>query len=98
MMFPLRDNLVVMPVETVAETEFGFVIAPSTNKEKPIEGEIIHVGPDCVVEVGDIVIFEKYGAVSFPKVFGRGSPLLMMSEKDVFAVTRKPNKKGDNIA
>jgi chaperonin GroES len=66
---PLHDRILVKPVEE-KETVKGGIIVPDTAKEKPQEGEVIAVGPGKYhegkripldVEVGDRVLFGKYG-------------------------------------
>jgi chaperonin GroES len=67
---PLADRLVVKPVKKEDMTKGGIII-PDTVKEKPQEGEVIAKGPGRMtdngqrvamdLEVGDIVIYSKYG-------------------------------------
>jgi chaperonin GroES len=67
---PLADRLVVKPVKKEDMTKGGIII-PDTVKEKPQEGEVIAKGPGKMtdngqrvamdLEVGDIVIYSKYG-------------------------------------
>ena len=82
---PLEDRLVIKVVEAEQTTASGLVI-PDTAKEKPQEGEVLAVGPGRVddngnrvpldVNVGDKIIFSKYG----------GEELLILSARDVLAV------------
>ena len=65
---PLGDRVIVKPIER--ETMKGGIIIPDTAKEKPMEGEVIAVGPGklsdkgerSVMEVkkGDRVLYGKY--------------------------------------
>ena len=68
---PLEDRVVIKALEAEQTTASGLVI-PDTAKEKPSEGEVVAVGPgrfndegdDRIpmdVNVGDKVIFSKYG-------------------------------------
>lgn len=66
---PLYDRILVKRAEA-KETVTGGIIVPDTAKEKPQEGEVIAVGPGKYhegkripsdVEVGDRVLFGKYG-------------------------------------
>jgi chaperonin GroES len=67
---PLADRVVVKPVPNEEKTKSGIYI-PDTAKEKPQEGKVIAVGPGKMtdegkripmdVEVGDIIIYAKYG-------------------------------------
>ncbi|MGA9102660.1 co-chaperone GroES [Aeromicrobium sp.] len=89
---PLEDRLVIKAVEAEQTTASGLVI-PDTAKEKPQEGEVVAVGPGRVddngnrvpldVEVGDKVIFSKYGGT---EVKYGGEDLLILSARDVLAV------------
>ena len=89
---PLEDRLVIKAVEAEQTTASGLVI-PDTAKEKPQEGEVIAVGPGRVddngnrvpldVNVGDKVIFSKYGGT---EVKYGGEDLLILSARDVLAV------------
>jgi len=89
---PLGDRLVVEPVEREQTTPSGLVL-PETAKEKPQEGEIIAIGPgrrddagDRIamdVEVGDKVLYAKYGGTEI-KIDGK--KLLILKESDVLAI------------
>ena len=89
---PLEDRLVIKAVEAEQTTASGLVI-PDTAKEKPQEGEVVAVGPGRVddngnrvpldVDVGDKVIFSKYGGT---EVKYGGEDLLILSARDVLAV------------
>lgn len=89
---PLEDRIVVQTLEAEQTTASGLVI-PDTAKEKPQEGEVLSVGPGRVddngnrvpldVNVGDKVIFSKYGGteVSFD-----GQDYLILAARDILAV------------
>jgi chaperonin GroES len=89
---PLEDRLVIKVVEAEQTTASGLVI-PDTAKEKPQEGEVLAVGPGRVddngnrvpldVNVGDKIIFSKYGGT---EVKYGGDELLILSARDVLAV------------
>ncbi len=51
---PLHDRVVVKRVEEEGKTKGGIII-PDTAKEKPMEGEIIAVGPGARDEKGTLV-------------------------------------------
>lgn len=92
---PLADRVVVRPVEE-GETKKGGIIIPDTAKEKPMQGEIIEVGPGKVsddgkklpleVKKGDRVLYGKYSGT---EVSIDGEELLIMRESDIFAVIAK---------
>ena len=89
---PLEDRLVIKVVEAEQTTASGLVI-PDTAKEKPQEGEVLAVGPGRVddngnrvpldVNVGDKIIFSKYGGT---EVKYDGDEYLILSARDVLAV------------
>ena len=51
---PLHDRVVVKRVEEEEKTKGGIII-PDTAKEKPMEGEVIAVGPGARDENGTLV-------------------------------------------
>jgi len=89
---PLGDRLVVEPRERESTTASGLVL-PETAKEKPQEGEVIAVGPGrrdddgkrikMDVEVGNIVLYAKYGGT---EVKIDDKKLLILKETDVLAI------------
>jgi len=89
---PLEDRIVVKTLEAEQTTASGLVI-PDTAKEKPQEGEVLAVGPGRVddngqripldVEVGDKVIYSKYGGT---EVKYAGQEFLILSARDILAV------------
>ena len=89
---PLGDRLVVEPKERESTTASGLVL-PETAKEKPQEGEVIAVGPGrrdedgkriaMDVEVGDIVLYAKYGGTEI-KIDDK--KVLILKESDVLAI------------
>ena len=88
---PLEDRIVISVQESEQTTASGIVI-PDTAKEKPQEGRVLAVGPgrfeDGVrvpldVQVGDKVIFSKYGGT---EVKLSGQEYLVLSARDVLAI------------
>ena len=89
---PLHDRVVVRRVESEERTAGGMII-PDTAKEKPLEGEIIAVGPGARdesgklvpldVKVGDRILFGKWSGT---EVKIDGEDLLIMKESDVMGV------------
>ena len=92
---PLEDRIVIKSLEAEQTTASGLVI-PDTAKEKPQEGEVLAVGPGRIddkgnrvpldVNVGDRVIFSKYGGTEIK--YG-GQEYLILSARDVLAVVSK---------
>ena len=89
---PLHDRVVVRPVEEDAKTRGGIII-PDTAKEKPMQGEVIAVGPGgrdesgklIPIELtpGDLVLFGKWSGTD---VKLDGEELLIVKESDVLGV------------
>ena len=89
---PLEDRIVVKSLEAEQTTASGLVI-PDTAKEKPQEGEVLAVGPGRIddkgnrvpldVQVGDRVIYSKYGGT---EIKHKGDEYLILSARDVLAV------------
>ena len=93
---PLEDRIVVRSSEPEETTVSGLVI-PDTAKEKPQQGEVLAVGPGrrseqtgelipVDVAVGDTVVYSKYGGT---EITIDGDDLLILSARDVLAVTEK---------
>ena len=89
---PLADRVVVKPLEEL-ETKKGGIIIPDTAKEKPMQGQIIEVGPGRVsddgktvnmqVKKGDRVLYGKYTGT---EVSIDTEEYLIMRESDIFAI------------
>ena len=89
---PLHDRVVVRRLDAEEKTAGGIII-PDTAKEKPMEGEIIAVGPGARdeqghlvpldVKAGDRVLFGKWSGT---EVKLDGEELLIMKESDVMGV------------
>ena len=89
---PLADRVVVRPVEE-AEVKKGGIIIPDTAKEKPMQGEIIEVGPGRMTDDGKKIPMEVkkcqkvlYGKYSGTEVSIAGDDFLIMRESDIFAI------------
>ena len=89
---PLHDRVVIKRVEEETKTKGGLII-PDTAKEKPMQGEVLAVGPgarnedgDLIpmgVKVGDRVLFGKWSGT---EVKLDGEDLLIMKESDIMGV------------
>jgi len=91
-MKPLADRVVVKPFEEV-ETKKGGIIIPDTAKEKPMQGEIIEVGPGRVTDEGRNIAMQVtkgdrilYGKYTGTEVSIEGEEYLIMRESDIFAI------------
>jgi chaperonin GroES len=89
---PLHDRVVVRRLEADDKTAGGIII-PDTAQEKPMEGEIVAVGPGARdesgarialdVKAGDRVLFGKWSGT---EVRIDGEDLLIMKESDIMGV------------
>jgi len=89
---PLHDRVLVRRLEGEEKTAGGIII-PDTAKEKPMEGEVVAVGPGARdengklqpldVKAGDRVLFGKWSGT---EVKIDGEELLIMKETDIMGV------------
>ena len=98
---PLHDRVVIRRVEAEEKTSGGIII-PDTAKEKPMEGEVVAVGPGARdesgkvqaldVKAGDRVLFGKWSGT---EVKLDGEELIIMKESDIMGVLegRAPARK-----
>ncbi|MXV36214.1 MULTISPECIES: co-chaperone GroES [unclassified Saccharibacter] len=89
---PLHDRVVVRRLESEEKTAGGIII-PETAKEKPMEGEVIAVGPGARNEQGQVVPLDVkagdrvlFGKWSGTEVTISGEELLIMKESDVMGI------------
>jgi len=96
---PLHDRVLVRRIDE-AERTAGGIIIPDTAKEKPMEGEIVAVGPGArgddgklqppEVKKGDRVIFGKWSGT---EVKLDGEELMIMKESDLMGIVEAPAAK-----
>ena len=90
---PLHDRVVVRRTEEDQKTSGGIII-PDTAKEKPMQGEVVAVGPGTYnektgkvtpldVKAGDRVLFGKWSGT---EVRIEGEDLLIMKESDIMGI------------
>jgi len=89
---PLHDRVVVRRIEAEEKTSGGIII-PDTAKEKPMEGEVLAVGPGARddqgklvppdVKAGDRILFGKWSGT---EVKLDGEELLIMKESDIMGI------------
>lgn len=66
--------------------KIGSIIVPETAKKTPLIGTVLAVGPECVyVEVGEKIIFGRFGFYEPPDVDGEFKGCLIINEDDVLA-------------
>jgi chaperonin GroES len=93
--WPLHDRVLLKRME-VKETVKGGIIIPDSAKEKPMEGQVISVGPGKMnddgkrspmdVEAGDRVLFGKYAGTEI-KI--DDEEYVIMREEEILAVLVK---------
>jgi len=69
---PIGSRLIVEPAVENEVSKGGIILPDTTDKEKPIRGEVISIGPGRILdngqrevidlEIGDKILFEKYGS------------------------------------
>ena len=89
---PLHDRVLVRRLEGEEKTAGGIII-PDTAKEKPMEGEVVAVGPGARsedgklhpldVKIGDRILFGKRSGT---EVKIEGTEYLILKESDVMGV------------
>jgi chaperonin GroES len=89
---PLHDRVVVRRI-TAEEKTAGGIIIPDTAKEKPMEGEVVAVGPGARNEQGQLVALDVkagdrvlFGKWSGTEVKLNGEELLIMKETDIMGI------------
>jgi chaperonin GroES len=92
---PLHDRVLLRRVEQENKTAGGIII-PDTAKEKPMEGEVLAVGPGARgedgkvqpldVKVGDRVLFGKWSGT---EVKIDGEELIIMKESDIMGIIQR---------
>ena len=89
---PLGSRVFIQPIEEDKTTESGIVIPDTAEKERPIKGKVLAVGPGKAddkgnripvsVKEGDIVLFKKYGP---DEIEVNGNKYLVAEEDDILA-------------
>jgi chaperonin GroES len=90
---PLSNHLFIEALEEERTTKGGIVLPDTAEKEKPIKGKVLAVGPGkrnekgetvpMSVKVGDNVLFKKYGP---DEIEIDGKKYLVGDEDDILAV------------
>ena len=89
---PLHDRVVIRRLNAEERTTGGIII-PDTAQEKPMQGEIIAVGPGARNEQGQLVPLDVragdrilFGKWSGTEVKLEGEELLIMKESDIMGI------------
>jgi chaperonin GroES len=95
---PLHDRVLIRRVEAEEKTPGGIII-PDTAKEKPVEGEILAVGPGARdetgrvapldVKVGDRVLIGKWSGT---EVLIDGEERVILKESDILGVMERKTR------
>jgi len=95
---PLHAQVVIRRIDAEEKTAGGIII-PDTAKEKPMEGEVIAVGPGARNEQGAIVALDVkagdrvlFGKWSGTEVKIDGVDLIIMKETDILGVIQDTGK------
>ena len=90
---PLSNHLFIEPIEEEKATKSGIVLPETAEKEKPIKGKVLAVGPGKLnekgerlamsVKINDIVLFKKYGP---DEIEIEGKKYLVGDEDDILAI------------
>ena len=101
---PLHDRVVIRRLEEDEKTAGGIII-PDSAKEKPMQGQVLAVGPGSRnekgevvpldVQAGDTVLFGKWSGT---EVRIDGEDVLIMKESDVMGVIEGKSAARKNAA
>jgi chaperonin GroES len=90
---PLSNHVFLEPLEEEKTTKSGIVIPDTAEKEKPMKGKVLAIGPGKLnekgervpvsVKVGDTVLFKKYGP---DEIEIDGKKYLVGEEEDILAI------------
>jgi len=95
---PLGDKIIILPQEE-GEQQYGNIIIPDSNSERPEMGTVLAVGPGRIstdgvlipnrLEVGVTVMVPKFGA---QVVVVENETYIIAGESDVLGIIKKKNK------
>lgn len=90
---PLSNHVFIEALEEEKTTKSGIVLPDTAEREKPIKGKVLAVGPGKIkddgttqpmaVKVGDQVLFKKYGP---DEIEIDGKKYLVGDEDDILAI------------
>ena len=90
---PLSNHVFIEPLEEEKKTQSGIVLPDTAEKEKPIKGKVVAIGPGKInekgerlpmtVKVGDMVLFKKYGP---DEIEINNKKYLVGDEDDILAI------------
>ena len=95
---PLHDRVLVRRLEEDERTVGGIII-PDTAKEKPMEGEVLSVGPGARNDKGELTPLDVkagnrilFGKWSGSEVKIDGEELVIMKESDIMGIIESVKK------
>jgi chaperonin GroES len=90
---PLHDRVLVKRVEEKGEQKVGGIIIPDSAKEKPLQADVVAVGPGeyddsgkrkaLDVKVGDVVLIGKWSGT---EVKIDGDEYLILKENEILGI------------
>jgi chaperonin GroES len=90
---PLHDRVLVKRVEEKGEQKVGGIIIPDSAKEKPLQADVVAVGPGeyddhgkrkaLDVKVGDVVLIGKWSGT---EVKIDGEEYLILKENEILGI------------
>ncbi len=90
---PLSNHVFIEPAEEEQKTKSGIVLPDTAEKERPVRGTVVAIGPGKVnekgertpmsVKVGDVILFKKYGP---DEIELDGKKYLVGDEDDILAI------------
>ncbi|TSC89148.1 MAG: chaperonin GroES [Parcubacteria group bacterium Gr01-1014_3] len=90
---PLSNHIFLEPLVEDKKTKSGIVLPDTAEKEKPMVGTVVAVGPGktkengeiiaMTVKIGDKVLFKKYGP---DEIEVDGKKYLVAEETDILAI------------
>jgi chaperonin GroES len=89
---PLHDRVLIQRIEQ-EDTTRGGIIIPDTAKEKPMQGEVIAVGPGAKAEDGTVTPLDVkkgdrvlYGKFAGTEINIDGEDYLVLRESDIMGI------------
>lgn len=90
---PLSNHVFLEALGEEKTTKSGIVLPETSEKEKPVKGKVLAVGPGKIndkgerramsVKIGDMVLFKKYGP---DEIEIEGKKYLVGDEEDILAI------------
>lgn len=94
--YPIHDKVVIRPLKEEEVTASGIVLPDTVDREKPMQGEVVAVGPGKLLEngtrapmsikKGDVVLFTKYAP---DEVEIDDKEYLVIEEEKILGIIRK---------